>query len=118
MLSQRRDRLLHARDHRLGARRRVHLTSVPPPAGRARHPQRRRGYCDPESQALIESWFSKLKQRCIWREEFETLDDARAVIGAYVEYYPHRPHSRMAYRTPREVADTWKDHDDQLTPAA
>jgi putative transposase len=79
---------------------------------------RRGGYRDPESQAFIESWFSKLKQRCIWREEFETLDDARAVIGAYVEHYHHRPHSRLAYRTPREVANTWKDHDDQLTPAA
>jgi putative transposase len=45
---------------------------------------RRGGYRDPESQAFIESWFSKLKQRCIWREEFETLDQARAAIGAYV----------------------------------
>ena len=79
---------------------------------------RRGGYRDPESQAFIESWFSKLKQRCIWREEFETLDEARAAIGAYVDRYHHRPHSRLAYRTPREVAATCKDHDDQLTPAA
>jgi putative transposase len=79
---------------------------------------RRGGYRDPESQAFIESWFSKLKQRCIWREEFETLDEARHAIGAYVDRYHHRPHSRLAYRTPREVAATWKDHDDQLTPAA
>ncbi len=79
---------------------------------------RRGGYRDPESQAFIESWFSKLKQRCIWREEFETLAQARHTIGAYVDGYHHRPHSRLAYRTPREVAETWKDHDDQLTPAA
>jgi putative transposase len=79
---------------------------------------RRGGYRDPESQAFIESWFSKLKQRCIWREEFETLDEARAAIGGYIDRYHHRPHSRLAYRTPREVAATWKDHDDQPTPAA
>jgi putative transposase len=79
---------------------------------------RRGGYRDPESQAFIESWFSKLKQRCVWREEFETLDEARHAIGAYIDRYHHRPHSRLAYRTPREVATTWKDHDDQLTPAA
>jgi putative transposase len=79
---------------------------------------RRGGYRDPESQAFIESWFSKLKQRCVWREEFETLDQARHAIGAYIDRYHHRPHSRLAYRTPREVAATWKDHDDQLTPAA
>src|SRR4051812_31150422 len=76
---------------------------------------RRGGYRDPESQAFIESWFSKLKQRCVWREEFETLDEARAAIGAYVERYHHRPHQGLAYRTPREVAATWQDHDDQLT---
>jgi putative transposase len=79
---------------------------------------RRGGYRDPESQAFIESWFSKLKPRRIWREEFETLDQARERIGAYIDRYHHRPHSRLAYRTPREVAATWKDHDDQLTPAA
>jgi putative transposase len=79
---------------------------------------RRGGYRDPESQAFIESWFSKLKQRCIWREEFETLDQARAAIAGYIDRYHHRPHSGLAYRTPREVAATWQDHRDDLTPAA
>lgn len=79
---------------------------------------RRGGYRDPESQAFIESWFSKLKQRCILREEFETLDEAREKIAAYIERYHHRPHSRLAYRTPREVAATWKHRDDQSIPAA
>jgi putative transposase len=61
---------------------------------------RRGGYRDPESQAFIESWFSKLKQRCVWREDFETLDEAREKIGRYIDRYHHRPHSRLAYRTP------------------
>jgi putative transposase len=60
---------------------------------------RRGGYRDPESQAFIESWFSKLKHRCIWREEFETLDEARAAIAGYVDAYHHRPHQGLAYRT-------------------
>ena len=79
---------------------------------------RRGGYRDPESQAFIESWLAKLKQRCIWREEFETLDEARAVIGAYIDSYHHRPHQGLAYRTPREVAATWQDHRDPSIPAA
>jgi putative transposase len=79
---------------------------------------RRGGYRDPESQAFIESWFSTLKRRCVWREEFETLDEARQKIGDYVDRYHHRPHSRLAYRTPREVAAIWKHHDDQSIPAA
>jgi putative transposase len=70
---------------------------------------RRGGYRDPESQAFIESWFSKLKERCVWLHEFETLDQAREVIGAYIDNYHHRPHSGLNYRTPAEVAQTWDD---------
>src|SRR4051812_32394402 len=80
---------------------------------------RRGGYRDPESQAFIESWFGKLKQRCVWRHEFETLDEAREVIGSYVIHYHDRPHSRLDYRTPLEVAATWNDGGQtHLIPAA
>jgi putative transposase len=80
---------------------------------------RRGGYRDPESQAFIESWFGKLKERCIWRNEFETLDQAREAIATYVDHYHHRPHSRLDYRTPREVAQTWNDGGQaHLIPAA
>lgn len=89
-------------------------------AGLAAHgvTHRRGGYRDPESQAFIESWFAKLKQRCVWREEFETIDQARAAIHQYITSYHHRPHSGLGYRTPAAVAATWKDHQDQSIPAA
>ena len=70
---------------------------------------RRGGYRDPESQAFIESWFGKLKQREVWLNEYETLDDARRGIGGYVDRYHHRPHSRLDYRTSLEVRQTWED---------
>ena len=70
---------------------------------------RRGGYRDPESQAFIESWFGKLKEREVWLNEYETLDDARGGIGGYVERYHHRPHSGLGYRTPAEVRQTWED---------
>ncbi len=70
---------------------------------------RRGGYRDPESQAFIESWFGKLKEREVWLNEYETLDDARRGIGAYVDRYHHRPHSSLNYRTPLEVRQTWED---------
>jgi putative transposase len=79
---------------------------------------RRGGSRDPESQAFIESWFGKLKERCVWRHEFETLDQAREVIDAHVTHYHHRPHSRLDYKTPLEVAATWRDGQDHLIPAA
>jgi putative transposase len=70
---------------------------------------RRGGYRDPESQAFIESWFRYLKERCVWRHEFETLDQAQEVINNYIEHYHDRPHSRLNYRTPHEVRATWDD---------
>jgi putative transposase len=70
---------------------------------------RRGGYRDPESQAFIESWFGKLKEREVWLNEYETLDDARRGIGGYVDRYHHRPHSRLDYKTPLEVRQTWED---------
>jgi putative transposase len=70
---------------------------------------RRGGYRDPESQAFIESWFGKLKERLVWRTEFETLDQARKEITAYIDAYHHRPHSGLRYRTPAEVRRTWDD---------
>jgi putative transposase len=71
---------------------------------------RRGGYRDPESQAFIESWFGKLKEREVWLNEYETLDDARRGIGGYVDRYHHRPHSGLDFRTPLEVRQTWEDH--------
>jgi hypothetical protein len=79
---------------------------------------RRGGYRDPESQAFIESWFRYLKERCVWRNEFETLDQAREVIAAYIDHYHDRPHSRLDYRTPREVRATWDDATGQLQKLA
>jgi putative transposase len=78
---------------------------------------RRGGYRDPESQAFIESWFGKLKEREVWLNEYETLEDARRGIGGYVNRYHHRPHSGLNYRTPAEVARTWEDPQPQKQAA-
>jgi len=83
---------------------------------RIRH--RRGGYRDPESQAFIESWFGKLKEREVWLNEYETLDDARRGIGGYVDRYHHRPHSSLNYRTPLEVHRTWEDQPELQKHAA
>ena len=63
----------------------------------------------PSSAPPTESWFSKLKEREVWRSEYETLDQARAGIAAYVDRYHHRPHQFLSYRTPKEVRQTWED---------
>jgi putative transposase len=79
---------------------------------------RRGGYRAPESQAFIESWFGKLKEREVWLNEYETLADARRGIGGYVDRYHHRPHSGLNYRTPDEVRQTWEDQQELQKQAA
>ena len=79
---------------------------------------RRGGYRDPESQAFIESWFGKLKEREVWLNEYESLADARRGIGGYVDRYHHRPHSSLNYRTPLEVRQTWEDLPEHQKQAA
>lgn len=76
---------------------------------------RRGGYRDPESQAFIESWFGQFKKRCAWRAEWETIDQARREITAYIDTYHHRPHSGIGYRTPTEVANTGRDLQTEAT---
>ena len=65
---------------------------------------RRGGYRVPESQAFIESWFGKLKEREVWLNEYETLDDARRGIGGYVDGgrrgVPARPRRAQPGRQP------------------
>jgi transposase InsO family protein len=68
----------------------------------------RGSYRDPESQAFIESWFGQFKKRCAWRNEWETIDQARHDITTYIYTYHHRPHSGLGYLTPAEVAQTWR----------
>ncbi|RDI74443.1 Integrase [Gaiella occulta] len=70
---------------------------------------RRGGYRDPESQAFIESWFGKPNEKEVWRDEYETLDDARRGIGGDVDRYHHRPHGGLDHRTPLEVCRTRED---------
>jgi putative transposase len=79
---------------------------------------RRGGYRDPESQAFIESWFAKLKEREVWLNEYETLDEARRSIGDHVDGYHDHPHSGLDYRTPREVRQTWDDAQELQKQAA
>jgi hypothetical protein len=78
---------------------------------------RRGGYRDPESQAFIKSWFGKLKQRCVWRHEFETLDQARETIDAHVIHYHHRPHSRSttARRSKSRPPGTMEDQPTEVS---
>jgi putative transposase len=73
---------------------------------------RRGGYRDPESQAFIESWFSMLKQRCVWprssrrstRPAPRSAPTSTATTTDPTHDWPTAPRARS--RTPGRITTT------------
>jgi putative transposase len=68
--------------------------------------------------SVVRLGFRACKEREVWLNEYETLEDARRGIGGYVDRYHHRPHSGLNYRTPDEVRRTWEDQQELQKHAA
>lgn len=62
----------------------------------------RKGNC--WDNAMMESFFASLKKERIHHESFETRDEARRCVFAYIElfYNPVRLHSALGYKSPEE----------------
>jgi transposase InsO family protein len=59
----------------------------------------------PWENAYIESFHDKLRDECLNREIFGSLEEARVVIEQWrLEYNTERPHSSLGYQTPAEFA--------------
>jgi len=57
----------------------------------------------PQSNGKIERWHGSLKQECIRRKTPLSLEDARRIIGRYVEHYNSvRLHSSIGYIAPKD----------------
>jgi len=59
---------------------------------------------EPECNGIMERWIRTLKEECLYLHDFATLDEARQVIGAFIERYNQAwLLERHGYRTPTEV---------------
>jgi len=57
----------------------------------------------PQSNGKLERWHGSLKQECIRPAAPQSLDDARRLVAAYVEYYNTvRLHGALGYVTPAD----------------
>ena len=67
----------------------------------------RTGIC--YDNAIVESFFSVLKNERVHRTQYPTRQHARRDIAPYIElrYNTRRLHSGLGYRTPREVRDEY-----------
>jgi transposase InsO family protein len=69
---------------------------------------RRGGLPRPGVAGLHRELVRETERTEVWLNEDETLGEARRGIGGYLDRYHHRPHSRLDYKTPYEVKQTWK----------
>jgi len=59
---------------------------------------------EPECNGIMERWIRTLKEECLYLHDFATLDEARQVIGEFIERYNRAwLLQRHGYRTPAEV---------------
>ena len=57
-----------------------------------------------EQNGMVERVIRTLKDQCVHRHRFETLQHASRVIGDWIGFYNHqRPHQALGMRTPAEV---------------
>ena len=55
----------------------------------------------PEQNGMVERLIRTLKDQCVHRHRFETLQHANRVIGDWVSFYNHRrPHQALEMKTP------------------
>ena len=58
----------------------------------------------PEQNGMVERVIRTLKDQCVHRHRFETLQHASRVIGDWIGFYNHqRPQQALGMRTPTEV---------------
>ena len=56
---------------------------------------------EPQCNGVIERFMRTLKEQCVWLHRFESLDQAQAIIGAFIERYNHEwLIERLDHRTP------------------
>ncbi|WP_236692544.1 integrase core domain-containing protein, partial [Rhodobacter capsulatus] len=61
-------------------------------------------WLDPQQNGMVERVIRTLKEQCIHRHRFESIQHANRVIGDWISFYNHRrPHQALAMRTPVEA---------------
>jgi putative transposase len=57
----------------------------------------------PEQNGMIERWFRSLKKECVWLENFEDFEQARAAVAGWIRFYnSERPHQSLNYMSPEQ----------------
>lgn len=68
----------------------------------------------PQDNGHMESFFATLKKEELYRKTYHSPEDFFQSVKEYIEYYNNsRLHSRLNYRTPKEVLDEYDERHNQ-----
>ena len=63
----------------------------------------------PEQNGLVERVIRTIKEQCVHRQRFETLQHAARVLGDWIGFYNHRrPHQALKMKTPNQAFEMFK----------
>ena len=65
---------------------------------------------EPQCNGVIEGFMRTLKEQCLYLHRFQSLEEARRIIAAFIARYNHEwLIERLGYRTPAQArADAWR----------
>ena len=65
---------------------------------------------EPECNGVIERFMRTLKEQCLYLQRFQTLEEARRIIAAFIARYNHEwLIERLDYWTPAQArAEGWR----------
>ena len=63
---------------------------------------------EPQCNGIIERWMRTLKEECLYLHDFESIEDARRIMGEFIERYNREwLIERHGHRTPNEVRESF-----------
>ncbi len=63
----------------------------------------------PQQNGMVERVIRTLKEQCVHRQRFETLQHANRVISDWIGFYnQRRPHQALGMKTPAQTYQSWK----------
>ena len=55
----------------------------------------------PKGNSVVERFFRSLKEECVWQNRFESFEQAKDLVDAWIKHYnKDRPHQALNYLTP------------------
>ena len=63
---------------------------------------------EPQCNGIIERWIRTLREECLYLHDFESLDEAREIIGEFIRLYNEQwMLERFEYRSPLEIRQSF-----------